>query len=1008
MTTSQTLGKDKIESPSSSGSSPIKEVETLSLPEHQTEISLPMQIGIVGIPEFSPDAIKETISIPVRGPPAQLMTYDLKLNTSLLDSPPLSSPLTFTALTKPQLTKLSQKQLIDRLVDSHGTIVELRELVSIDPLTGLFNRRAFWEVYLEELNHATRHIGRRLQLVMLDIDHFKAVNDIFGHQAGDNVLATFATLMKEYSRASDVVARYGGEEFIGVISVNGSDVNSISAEKFIDRFRRGLKDWEFDILNRDIQTSINKAINNVDDFATQEKIKSAIIHQLSLQDIQGLPRTISVQGLPSDLEAKTLKQLQSEGYIDQLNKWVITFSAGIVSYKNEMSGQSVQNVDKLANQLLSIADKYALYEAKLNRDTTAIKMVGSNSELLRAQDADSIKIQISPPDNIIQPLSSLSEESLIELSKEQLIDEILKRQEVMTKLNRLASVDPLTHLLNRRGFWPLYLKELSSVTRHTGRRLEVVMKDIDHFKAINDIFGHQAGDDVLQTFAFLLENTSRPSDIFARYGGEEFIGVVPVDGPAAIGAEMLLDRFKTKLKDWKFNILNRDIQANINGAVREVKDAGTKEKIRSAIVQQLLLQNEVLDIKLKENREGPLPSKEILDTMPLSGLERYYKYLTKWVVTFSAGVASYTHDIDPASDYFRQEEFIKEEADSAQYENYKIMSPAQLRNLASGEKIVTDVDKLSEQLLTVADKQALYEAKRSRDATVVKKVNPLTLPQFITPSSTTSSPLSQAKAEMRSDLASITSSPMLQPKGLFGLGLMITMFGLASPSLAEVVIGHNPLLEKSTGESLGNWIQLSTIPKHFYPSDIAVGDIYEGRVVENVTPDFVVARYQIRHPDNKLTQTHAALLDSLKNESMVLRELKKFAVPTYITFSKGTVGAAETMVSEDRSFTEILLNTDLLEESPYSNLPIEQAILSISTHEGTHAYLLAKGWPHGSDQELIAYSMQMIEGFDRDWVKYDDGQFTPFGLSVSTGVFNNLSYHRTLIFPTLRISTKDL
>ncbi len=83
-----------------------------------------------------------------------------------------------------------------------------------DPLTQVFNRRYFEERLRSEFFFATRHPNKTLSLLLLDLDHFKSVNDTFGHQTGDMVLNTIADLLEKATRAEDVLARYGGEEFV--------------------------------------------------------------------------------------------------------------------------------------------------------------------------------------------------------------------------------------------------------------------------------------------------------------------------------------------------------------------------------------------------------------------------------------------------------------------------------------------------------------------------------------------------------------------------------------------------------------------------------------------------------------------------------------------------------------------------------------------------------------------------------------------------------------------------
>src|SRR5688572_10873292 len=90
---------------------------------------------------------------------------------------------------------------------------QLEDLATVDPLTGLYNRRFMDESLEREVVRAHRKQAP-LAEIMIDIDHFKRVNDTFGHAAGDVVLRATGELLKQQFRASDVVCRYGGEEFL--------------------------------------------------------------------------------------------------------------------------------------------------------------------------------------------------------------------------------------------------------------------------------------------------------------------------------------------------------------------------------------------------------------------------------------------------------------------------------------------------------------------------------------------------------------------------------------------------------------------------------------------------------------------------------------------------------------------------------------------------------------------------------------------------------------------------
>lgn len=93
---------------------------------------------------------------------------------------------------------------------------EIYQLATMDPLTGLYNRRQFLELLERELARTTSH-KRPLALLIIDLDHFKSVNDCYGHPAGDAVLKQVATALNADVREECIVARIGGEEFAAVL-----------------------------------------------------------------------------------------------------------------------------------------------------------------------------------------------------------------------------------------------------------------------------------------------------------------------------------------------------------------------------------------------------------------------------------------------------------------------------------------------------------------------------------------------------------------------------------------------------------------------------------------------------------------------------------------------------------------------------------------------------------------------------------------------------------------------
>ncbi len=107
---------------------------------------------------------------------------------------------------------------------------QLREQTLHDPLTGLYNRRYLDEAMGRELIRAARN-KQPIGIVMCDLDHFKAINDTYGHLAGDEVLRVFADLLRKFSRGSDIVCRFGGEEFLLLLLDMPPDVAYQRAEQ---------------------------------------------------------------------------------------------------------------------------------------------------------------------------------------------------------------------------------------------------------------------------------------------------------------------------------------------------------------------------------------------------------------------------------------------------------------------------------------------------------------------------------------------------------------------------------------------------------------------------------------------------------------------------------------------------------------------------------------------------------------------------------------------------------
>ncbi len=133
--------------------------------------------------------------------------------------------------------------LVDKLTKGIGHYMGLRELeinARYDGLTGLLNRKQLDIALSEEIVRAQRY-KTKLSILMLDIDHFKNVNDLFGHITGDSVLKEVAATIKSTTRKTDICGRYGGEEFLVILPETDLETGFLAA----GRIRKAIEQLEF-------------------------------------------------------------------------------------------------------------------------------------------------------------------------------------------------------------------------------------------------------------------------------------------------------------------------------------------------------------------------------------------------------------------------------------------------------------------------------------------------------------------------------------------------------------------------------------------------------------------------------------------------------------------------------------------------------------------------------------------------------------------------------------------
>ena len=176
---------------------------------------------------------------------------------------------------------LNLSELIAMSISNAVLYEQTKKLAVTDGLTGISNRPNMEQSLLSEFERSKRY-NSPLSIVLLDVDHFKDVNDSYGHQKGDEILVTFASVLKKFCRANDTAARYGGEEFLMILPQS----NAQGAFKIAERVREEImkmsfvgNDSKFSVttscgvaeLNRDYMKNTDQLINVADNAMYEAK-----------------------------------------------------------------------------------------------------------------------------------------------------------------------------------------------------------------------------------------------------------------------------------------------------------------------------------------------------------------------------------------------------------------------------------------------------------------------------------------------------------------------------------------------------------------------------------------------------------------------------------------------------------------------------------------------------------------------------------------------------------------
>jgi diguanylate cyclase (GGDEF)-like protein len=211
------------------------------------------------------------------------------------------------------------------------------------------------------------------------------------------------------------------------------------------------------------------------------------------------------------------------------------FEGGDLEYHRTRALQGGQRLGLDANVieglLASLPQEVAAFGTMLDQD------MGEQLDLegLRARAREELVLLNAQYESLVRALEDT-------ISNQERLEQELRRAN--ERLERLASTDELTSVLNRRALEEALRRDLARADRDA-KPLSVVLLDVDHFKAVNDTWGHQTGDAVLAMVGKTLKGSLRVSDVIGRYGGEEFLCILPATDSA--GAAVVAERLRSAL-----------------------------------------------------------------------------------------------------------------------------------------------------------------------------------------------------------------------------------------------------------------------------------------------------------------------------------------------------------------------------------------------------------------------------------------------------------------------------
>ena len=441
----------------------------------------------------------------------------------------------------------------------------LARVSDTDPLTGALNRRGF-DVRLE----SELASGRPTTLLLADLDLFKQVNDVYGHQAGDQLLAAVAGRLGQELRIGDGVGRIGGDEFAAVVP----GVGPREAADLTERVRDALAELapaSLGYASFPADGTTPDELRRVADVRVYQDKQSRDRRPPSAEAVSAAAQIRTGGAVRVSVSERRRRSVADIGWMSMLGggcgllyvlaftAWqpAITVLAALLFIAGAATTVAAGPLSRFTRARLVIFAA-AVVQAGLIGCMAALDG-GVGGVCALALLVPMPLIALTSPLRISVPVGGLFATVYLtvavlagapggwyvtmHLGGTAVVCAVCAMQgraagKQRRRLTELSRRDPLTEVLNRRGFEYRFAEELA-----TSRFATLLIVDLDGFKQINDRYGHEAGDDLLRWVAATMTASLHPHDAVGRLGGDEFVALVTVDDPA------VPDRLRTTLAE---------------------------------------------------------------------------------------------------------------------------------------------------------------------------------------------------------------------------------------------------------------------------------------------------------------------------------------------------------------------------------------------------------------------------------------------------------------------------